>query len=68
MGKASIKMYYKFGFILRIETTANDVSFFKHYRTVEHRDGSTSQKLAQRKKGIYSIGPLQKLLFNSNRR
>lgn len=68
MGKASIKMYDKFGFILRIETTANDVSFFKHYRTVEHRDGSTSQKLAQMKKGIYSIGPLQKLLFNSNRR
>jgi hypothetical protein len=68
MGKASIKMYDKFGFILRIETTANDVSFFKHYRTVEHRDGTTSKKLAQMKKGIYSIGPLQKLLFDSNRR
>jgi hypothetical protein len=68
MGKASIKMYDKFGFILRIETTANDVSFFKHYRTVEHRDGTTSKKLAQMKKGIYSIGPLKKLLFDSNRR
>jgi hypothetical protein len=68
MGKASIKMYDKFGFILRIETTANDVSFFKHYRTVEHRDGTASKKLAQMKKGIYSIGPLQKLLFDSNRR
>lgn len=68
MGKASIKMYDKFGFILRIETTANDVSFFKHYRTVEHRDGTTSKKLAQMKKGLYSIGPLQKLLFDSNRR
>ncbi|NVM56327.1 MAG: MarR family transcriptional regulator [Candidatus Helarchaeota archaeon] len=68
MGKASIKMYDKFGLILRIETTVNDVSFFKHYRTVEHRDGTTSKKLAQMKKGLYSIGPLQKLLFDSNRR
>jgi hypothetical protein len=29
---ASIKMYDKFGRILRIETTSNDVSFFKHHR------------------------------------
>ena len=28
MGPASLKMYDKFGFILRIETTANKVSFF----------------------------------------
>ncbi|BBO83769.1 hypothetical protein DSCO28_43350 [Desulfosarcina ovata subsp. sediminis] len=53
---------------LRIETTANDVSFFKHYRTVEHRNGTTSKKLAQMKKGIYSIGALQKLLLDLNRR
>ena len=32
MGMASIKMYDQFGPILRIETTAQDVSFFKHYR------------------------------------
>ena len=38
-GKCSIKMYDKFGIVLRIETTANDVSFFKHHRRVEHRDG-----------------------------
>ena len=38
-GKASIKMYDKFGCVLRIETTTNDVSFFKHHRKVEHRDG-----------------------------
>ena len=30
VGMASIKMYDKFGHILRIETTAKDVSFFKH--------------------------------------
>ena len=35
-GKASIKMYDKCGIVLRIETTANDVSFFKHHRKVEH--------------------------------
>ncbi len=29
MGPASIKMYDKFGLIFRIETTVNDVSFFK---------------------------------------
>ena len=30
-------MYDKFGCVLRIETTTNDVSFFKHHRKVEHR-------------------------------
>ena len=36
-GKSSIKMYDKLGIILRIETTTNDVSSFKHDRKVEHR-------------------------------
>ena len=39
-GKSSIKMYDKLGTILRIETTTNDVSSFKHYRTVEHSEGA----------------------------
>lgn len=68
MGPVSIKMYDKFGLILRIETTVNDLSFFKHYRLVEHRDGTESKKLAQMKKGIYSISPLQQLLLAANRR
>src|SRR6202022_4070534 len=38
-GKSSIKIYDKFGLVLRIETTTNDVSAFKHYRKVEHRQG-----------------------------
>ena len=38
-GKCSIKMYDKHGIVLRIETTTNDVSFFKHHRKVEHRHG-----------------------------
>src|SRR6188508_2180680 len=36
--KSSIKIYDKFGLVLRIETTTN-VSAFKHYRKVEHRQG-----------------------------
>jgi len=48
MGPTSIKMYDKFGRVLRIETTTNDVSFFKHHRNVEQRDGSTVFKLAPR--------------------
>ena len=36
MGPVSIKMYDKFRLILRIETTVVNVSFFKHYREVEH--------------------------------
>ncbi len=35
MGPAAIKMYDKHGRVLRIETTANKVNFFKHRRTVE---------------------------------
>jgi len=66
MGPVNIKMYDKFGKILRIETTVNDVSFFKHYRTVEHRDGSQSQKIAPIKKSIFSLAPLTELLKSSN--
>ena len=68
MGPASIKMYDKHGLALRIETTINDVSFFKHYRTVEHRDGSRSLKMAAMKKGIYSLGALSELMRAANRR
>ena len=68
MGPASIKMYDKHGLALRIESTINDVSFFKHYRKVEHRDGTKSLKMASMKKGIYSLTPLAKLLSAANRR
>jgi len=68
MGAISIKMYDKFGIVLRIETTVNDVSQFKHYREVSHRDGTKEQKVAPVKKTIYSLYPLAKLLKASNRR
>lgn len=68
MGKVAIKMYDKFAHVLRIETTANDISFFKHYRKVEHRDGSTSEKVAAMKKSIYSLNALKDCLKAANRR
>jgi hypothetical protein len=68
MGQTSIKMYDKFGQILRIETTANDISFFKHYREVEQRSGKTAMKFAPLKKTIYSLGALRESLLAANRR
>lgn len=69
MGRAAaIKMYDKLGRVLRIETTVNDVSFFKHHRKVEHRDGTSSFKLADLPKSIYSLPVLIELTAASNRR
>jgi hypothetical protein len=68
MGPVTVKMYDKFRLILRIETTVVNVSFFKHYRQVEHRDGTSSMAWAAMKKSIYSLGPLRELLLASNRR
>ena len=68
MGPASLKMYDKAGLVLRIETTTNDVSFFKHYRQVEHRNGQTETKFAPLQKTIYSLGVLRELLGAANRR
>jgi hypothetical protein len=75
-GKCSIKMpapanrpgYDKCGIVLRIETTTNDVSFFKHHRTVEHRQGPPTQELAPVKKSIYSLIDLRAILLGCNRR
>src|SRR4249919_2564610 len=67
-GKSSIKMYDKLGIVLRIETTANDVSFFKHHRKVEHRDGLPTRELAPVKKSIYSLIDLRGILLGCNRR
>jgi len=68
MGPSSIKMYDKFGLILRIETTTNNVGFFKHHRWVEQRDGTRVFKLAPLKKSIYSLGDLRELMLAANRR
>ena len=66
-GKCSIKMYDKHGIVLRIETTTNDVSFFKHHRRVEHRKGPASWELAPVKKSIYSLIDLRDILLGCNR-
>lgn len=68
MQKNSIKMYDKYGTILRIETATSDVSFFKHFREVVHRDGTRTEKDAPMQKTIYSLTPLQAILQAANRR
>jgi hypothetical protein len=67
-GKCSIKMYDKHGIVLRIETTTNDVSSFKHHRKVEHRQGPPTRELAPVKKSIYSLIDLREILLGCNRR
>jgi hypothetical protein len=67
-GKASIKMYDKFAIVLRIETTSNDVSFFKHHRKVERRNGPPTRGLAGVKKSIYSLIDLREIMLGCNRR
>src|SRR5215831_1028533 len=67
-GKSSIKIYDKFALVLRIETTTNDVSAFKHYRKVEHQQGPASYALAPVKKNIYSLTDLRHILLGCNRR
>jgi hypothetical protein len=61
-GPASVKLYNKPGGILRLEMTTYDVSFFRHYRQVVHRDGSKEQGLAAMKKSIYSVRDLAQLM------
>ncbi len=68
MGAVSIKMYDKFGIVLRIETTTDDVSQFRHYREVQGHDGSRKSKVAPMKKNIYSLYILAQFLKGANRR
>jgi hypothetical protein len=68
IGSASITMYDKAGIILRIDTTTNNPRWFKHYRAVAHRNGSTSHELAPLKKSLYSLYDLQQLTVAANRR
>lgn len=68
MGKVAIKMYDKYQLVLRVETTTNDVRFFKAWREVVGRDGSREKKMAVLPKGLYSLGPLRELLQAANNR
>jgi hypothetical protein len=68
LGPATIKMYDKHGFVLRIETTTNDVSFFKCHRLVEHKDRAATSQVANVKKSIYSLPDVRELFSAANRR
>nr|VFK17654.1 MAG: hypothetical protein BECKLFY1418C_GA0070996_10343 [Candidatus Kentron sp. LFY] len=68
MGASSIKLYDKAGLIARVECTVNDVSFFKHHRYVEQRNGEQVLKLAPLRKNIYSLPDLRKLMQQANMR
>ena len=67
-GKSTVKMYDKFARVLRLETTTNNVSAFKHHRKVEHRQGPSTRRIAPVKKSIYSLRDLQDILLACNRR
>ncbi len=68
MGVAGVKIYDKFSRVLRVETTVNDVTFFKHYRKVEHKHGETTREAAPLKKTIYSLPDLREVLLGRNLR
>ena len=68
MADTGLKLYDKFGILLRLETVTNDVTFFQHYRKVEHRDGTCERKQAPLRKTIYSLPDLAQLLGAANRR
>jgi hypothetical protein len=68
MGPASLKLYDKAGLIARVECTANDISFFKHHRYVEQRNGERVFKLAPLRKSIYSLADLRELMYATNER
>lgn len=68
MGPTSIKAYDKLGIALRIETTTNDVTFFKHFRDVEQKDGTIVNKIASMRKSIYSLPDLARLMRDANKR
>lgn len=60
LGKASIKMYDKFGRALRLETTANnEVSFSKHFLKLDQRKRHEPSKVAPLKKTINSLVDLR---------
>lgn len=68
MGPVSIKMYDKFNLILRLETSVNKVSFFKQYRQVQQRDGSSTMRWAPMKKTLHSLPALREVLSAANQR
>jgi len=68
LGWQTLKMYDRGGYVLRIEATSNDITFFRHHRKVEHRTGPAEYKVAPLKKSIYSLTDLDELMAAACRR
>jgi hypothetical protein len=68
IGAAGVKVYDKFSRVLRVETTVNEVSVFRHNRKVEHTGVAVTRELAPLKKTIYSLIDLREILLGCNQR
>jgi hypothetical protein len=68
MTKNWLKMYDKFGRILRVETVINRPQEFSVYRTRYHRDGRTSQGWFPMNKDVGSLIHYQEQALACNRR
>jgi hypothetical protein len=68
MTKNWLKMYDKFGQILRVETVINRPKEFSVYRTRHHRDGGTSQGWFPMNKDVGSLIHYQEQAMACNRR
>ena len=64
----SIKMYDKHHRILRVETVADDITYFRHHRPVVQRTGHTVCKEAPFRKHIYSLPELMPVMRAANAR
>jgi hypothetical protein len=63
-----LKMYDKFGLILRVETVINSPKEFWVYRTQHHRDGTSSVGYYPMTKGVASLDDYQEQALACNRR
>ncbi len=68
VGDNWLKLYDKFGLILRVETVINDPSAFKVYRACHHHDGSTSRGWYPMPKGVSFFPEFQRHAFAANHR
>ena len=68
MGDVSFKMYDKFGRVLRIESTCNNIAAFRVKRKAEHRNGSSTEQKVPLKKSIYSLYQLFTIMKIANYR
>lgn len=63
-----LKMYDKFGLILRVETVINSAKEFYVYRTRRHHDGTTSQGWYPMNKAVNGLHHYQTQALQCNRR